>query len=57
MRPIVSIAALVTLTASALPANALPVNYFNPFADYGTVANSTCGPGICAAAEAINSFV
>jgi len=49
---------LVAVAAAVLPAAADSVTYSNPFADYGTVPNSNCGiGGICAAAEAENSFI
>src|SRR5262249_8742335 len=42
------------LVAIATAAN---VTYGNPFGMYGTVVNQSCGGGICAAAQALNSFI
>ena len=48
---------LLAAAVLGLPAHAMTVTYGNPFSDYGTVPNSACGQGICAAAEAENSFI
>jgi hypothetical protein len=54
-----AVAASLLLTAS-FKLQAAPVSYQNTFANYGTVANSSCAAapnGICAAVASINSFV
>jgi hypothetical protein len=48
---------LTMLLVPVTPALAALMTFSNPFDQYGTVENATCGPGICAAAEAVNSFI
>lgn len=49
---------LLVLAAFAVQAFADDVTYNNPFSKYGRVRNASCGRGgICAAAEAENSFI
>jgi len=55
---VVSFCVLVTMLALTPAGMAAPVTYSNPADLYGTVVNTSCGiGGICAAAEAINSFI
>jgi hypothetical protein len=60
IRPLLCGLVIVSLGPITFELRAATVSYSNPFANYGTVPNSSCAAapgGICAAVASINSFV